>query len=338
MASTHRNDNRIGRILSVGAVVLVLLVCVVGVAILEDKLSVEIEHAGQQMTAHTSDHSSAQVFMNDGWYAERNVETLLVIGIDELGTIEAGESYNNTKQADFLALFIRDLDSGRIDALHLNRDTITDIPVLGVTGQATGTRRAQLTLAYNYGKGDHVSSRNVADAVERLLYGMKVDDYITVTMDAVPIINDWAGGVTVKVMDDFTGIDDALVQDELVMLKGRQALTYVRSRMGLDDSSNLHRMERQRQYASAWAKSAHNKLTDKQAVADLAMQLDAYYRSSCTLEKLQDFAQSFANKASIPTYEIKGTAVQGDVFMEFYVDEEALQQLVLELFYKPAGV
>mgnify|MGYP000585160404 FL=1 len=67
-------------------------------------------------------------------------------------------------------------------------------------------------------------------------------------MDAVPILNDLLGGVEVTVLDDFSGIDDTLIKGETVTLHGDHALTYVRERYGLEDSSNSTRMVRQRQY------------------------------------------------------------------------------------------
>lgn len=321
--------------LAVTSVVLMLALCLVSVYVFESRTGMEIEGAGQQMTSHTHSLHTAQIFMNGKWYAQRNMETLLIMGVDEYGQLRTSAGYNNDQQTDFLVLFTRDLDTGRTAAIHVNRDTMTQITMLGVTGEPAGTRYAQIALAYNYGSGDHTSSRNAADAVGHLLYGMEIDHYITVTMDAVPIVNDWAGGVMVTVADDFTSVDQTLVKGEMVTLRGDQALTYVRTRKELDDSSNLHRMERQRQYASEWVKTAQGKLNDMQAVADLVMQMDGYYRTSCTAEQLYDFAKSLGMHPSITTYEIPGEAVKGDMFMEYYVDEGALQQLVLDIFYVP---
>lgn len=335
-----RNRKKQGRSLSrpaiaVGLLLAALAICVIAAHLLEAYMSVEIENAGMQMTPHTSARSTAQVFMNDRWYAERNIESLLVMGIDESGGLEETDSYNNSSQTDFLVLFLRDVDTGRTAAIHINRDTMTDINTLGVTGQITGTRRAQLALAYNYGGGDHVSSMNVVTAVEHLLYGMEIDHYITITMDAVPILNDWAGGVTIEVLDDFTGVDERLKKGELVKLDGQQALAYVRSRKGLDDATNLRRMERQRQYVSEWMRSAKNELQSQQAVTELVLQLDDYYRSNCTVEQLISYAESQSSSSDIPVYEIKGQATQGGIYMEYHVDEDALQALVLDLFYAP---
>lgn len=328
-------ETKVSWLLAVIALVLVFAVGLVGSRIAEDRLKPVINNAGEQVTAHTKAMNTAQVYMNGQWYAERNVETMLVMGIDDFGEIEETDSYNNNHQTDFLTLFLWDLDTGRTSAIHLNRDTMTNITTLGVTGQKTGSRYAQLALAYNYGSGDHVSSENTAAAVEHLLYGMNVDHYFTMTMDAVPILNDWAGGVMVEVLDDFTEIDPELIQGELVLLEGQQALTYVRTRRQLQDSTNLHRMERQRQYASELVRSAHDKLSDTRAVAELVMQLNSCCRTNCTAEKLQEFAQNLGNNPNVAIHEIQGEAVQGETYIEFYADEEELQQLILELFYVP---
>ena len=340
MARRYRKSQKAWQryVLAIVSLVLVFGVAVLGVRIMEQRMNVKVENAGEQLTAHTAAQNTAQVFMNNRWYARRNVTTLLIMGVDDSGNLKESDSYNNSHQTDFLVLYLRDLDTGRAAAIHLNRDTMTDITMLGVTGQPVGSRYAQLALAYNYGNGDHNSSENVISAVEHLLYGMEVDNYITVTMDAVPIINDWAGGVTVEVLEDMTGSDEKLVKGQMVRLEGKQALSYVRTRMGLDDSTNINRMKRQRQYASAWAESARNKLGDAQAVTELLMQLDGYYRSDCTADQLAELAKVFGDNINVPMYEIQGQAVQGKEYMEFYVDEEKLQQLILELFYSPVNI
>lgn len=322
--------------LALGVILITFLFCISLVHVFEERMNTEIENAGMQLTAHTNDLSTAQVFMNGRWYAERNMETLLVMGIDGYGSMMGSDAYNNSvNQTDFLALYLRDTDTGRTALIHLNRDTMTDIMTYGITGEPTGTRHAQLALAYNYGGRDSTSSVNVVSAVEHLLYGIEIDHYITASMDSIPILNDWADGVTIEVLDDFTGIDEGLIQGKLVKLTGQQALNYVRVRKGMNDSTNLHRMERQRQYASAWIKSAQAKLSDKNAVADLVMKLDDYYQSNCTIEQLAAYAESLGNYPTVKIYEIEGNAVQGETYMEFHVDEQALQQLVLELFYVP---
>ena len=316
-------------------ILLVIAVCAVLAQQLEEWFADPVENAGQQLTVYSNQADGAQVFMNGVWHAPRKVQTMLLIGIDSFSSSAQIHSYNNTSQADFLALFVHDEETGENSLIHLNRDTMTRIPVLGVTGDAAGYRTAQLALAYNYGAGANDSCQNTAEAVSHLLYSMEIDHYLAITMDSVPVLNDWAVGARVTVADDFTGVDETLAQGRDVVLKGQQALTYVRARMGLDDSTNLQRMKRQRQYASAWVETARPKLRDEKAVMKLVMDMSGYHYSDCTAEQLTEFANLLAQDAEVPVYELAGEAVKGAEFMEFYANDEQIQQLVLDLFYKP---
>ena len=336
MSKKHRRKRRRGGKLrlwmSLAAVALVICAGVVTAQFLESRMRVEVENAGMQMTAHQTRETTAQVFMNNRWYQKDNVETLLVMGVDNVDTL-SGSSHGKTVQADFLVLFIRDKDTGKGTAIQINRDAMTDITMLGVTGEVVGTQHAQIALAYNYGLDGNDHSRNTASAVSNLLYGMTVDHYLTVTMDAVPIANDWAGGVEVEVLEDFSGLDASLVKGEKIRLQGEQALTYVRTRRGLEDSTNINRMKRQRQYASNWVAEAREKLNDTEAVAQLIMQMSDYHYSDCTADKLAEYAEFLSENASMEVFELPGESIKGETYMEFHVDDEALQQLVLKLFY-----
>lgn len=74
------------------------------------------------------------------WYAPKsNQETMLIVGVDKTEPLEDSKSYNNDGQADFLLLAIFDTKEEKTTILHLNRDLMTEIPVLGVTGQQAGT-------------------------------------------------------------------------------------------------------------------------------------------------------------------------------------------------------
>ena len=173
-------------------------------------------------------------------------------------------------------------------------------------------------------------------AVSNLLYGMEIDHYVSLTMDGVALLNDLVGGVPVEVLDDFSGIDDSLVQGETVTLRGRQALTYVRSRGGLEDSTNLHRMERQRQYlASLQQQLKRAAQADSQFSLDALLQLNEYLVSDCTIDQLSGLGEDLAayNVGDILT--TPGEAKVGEEYMEFTVDEDALQQLVMDIFYEP---
>lgn len=329
-------DKRHRRIvIAVMGLALVFAIGMIAVSKLESIISSPIQNAGQQLTAYKAGINRAEYFVDGQWMTQKDLDTLLVIGIDDIGGFQKSNSYNNTSQADFMVLLIRDKVSGDFNAIHLNRDTMTRIPVLGVTGQKAGYRQGQLALAYTYGRGREDSCRNTMEAVSHLLYGAEIDHYIVVTMDSVPIANDWVGGVTVDVLDDFSEVDETMIRGEKIRLVGQQALDYVRTRRGLEDSTNLHRMERQRQYADQWLKLAAPMFKNPAAVIDLVMRLSNYHLSDCTAGQLAEFANAYADHQFDSVHTLKGENVIGDVYMEYHLDDDAVREMVIDLFYEP---
>lgn len=275
-------------------------------------------------------------YYNGTAYARReDLETVLLLGVDKFEG-ETPEGYINNQQADFLLLLVMDKQNETCTPIQLNRDTMTQIQILGVTGELAGTFTGQLALAHTYGSGEEDSCENTVLAVSNLLYGMEIDHYVSLTMDGVALLNDLVGGVTVEVLDDFTGIDDSLVQGETVTLQGQQALTYVRSRGGLEDSSNLHRMERQRQYLAALQQQLKAAVQQEDGFTlDALLQLNEYMVSDCTVNQLSDLGDSLAAYQVSDILTTPGDAQEGEEYMEFTVDEAALQQLVMDVFYEP---
>lgn len=275
-------------------------------------------------------------YYNGTAYARReDLETVLLLGVDKFEG-ETPDGYVNNQQTDFLLLLVMDKENETCTPIQLNRDTMTQIQILGVTGEPAGTFTGQLALAHTYGSGEEDSCENTVLAVENLLYGMEIDHYVSLTMDGVALLNDLVGGVTVEVLDDFSGTDDSLVQGETVTLKGQQALTYVRSRGGLEDSSNLHRMERQRQYLSALQQQLKAAVQQEDGFTlDALLQLNEYMVSDCTVNQLSDLGDSLAAYQVSDILTTPGDAQEGEEFMEFTVDEAALQQLVMDVFYEP---
>ena len=293
----------------------------------------ESDAAGESPTV--SEDSREVTYVNGQAYALRDLETVLLLGVDKFEG-ETPEGYLNNQQADFLLLLVLDEAGETCTPIQLNRDTMTQIQILGVTGEPAGTFTGQLALAHTYGSGEEDSCENTVLAVENLLYGVGIDHYVSLTMDGVALLNDLVGGVTVEVLDDFSGIDDSLVQGETVTLQGQQALTYVRSRGGMEDSSNLHRMERQRQYLAALQQQLKQASQQEDGFTlDALLQLNEYMVSDCTVNQLSDLGDSLATYQVSDILTTPGDAQEGEEFMEFTVDEDALQQLVMDVFYEP---
>ena len=136
-------------------------------------------------------------YKGEDYVLKKDVETFLILGLDKMSQDTKGDSYNNNQQADFLVLMVFDNSAKTYSAIHINRDTMAEIEVLGLAGNKVGTVNSQIALAHTYGKGGTISNANTAKAVSKLLKDIKVNHYMSVTLDAVPIMNDLVGGVTV---------------------------------------------------------------------------------------------------------------------------------------------
>ncbi len=265
---------------------------------------------------------------------KKNVETFLVLGLDKFDDAPLTDSYNNNRQADFLMLFVLDNDAKTCSAIHINRDTMANVNVLGVAGNRVDTVTKQIALAHTYGNGKEVSCRNTLDAVSDLLLGMKIDHYISVTMDAVPVYNDLLGGIEVEILDDFTGIDAELVKGSRVTLAGEQALTYVRTRYGLEDSTNSTRMNRQRQYLAALRTKSFEKFKDNdEFLIETTVKMSEYIVSDRSVNQLQELLRKITEYEFIETADIKGESKVGERFAEFYPDRKSIEEVVIKQFY-----
>ena len=337
MYATHRRPRRRG-ILRVSLIFLSLALVLGGILltlhIWEGRRGTPSEGNGEDLSYPGKERP--YIYYNGQKYALReNIETLLLMGLDSFAG-ESLEGYENDDRADFLMLLLIDRDARTCTSLHIDRDTMAEIQVIGVTGQVIGTDTAQLALAHTYGSGKQDSCRYTVQAVSTFLYDTPIDHYLSMTMDAVQILNDEVGGVTVTVMDDMTSVAPSLVQGKDVTLRGELALKYVRSRGGLEDSTNRHRMERQRQYMNAlYGMLSTRYAADSEFGLQALLKVSDYMISDCTISTLSNLLEETGGYRFVGIDTIEGESVVGDQHMEFYPDEEKLQQLIIDLFYEP---
>lgn len=264
-----------------------------------------------------------------------NLETWLILGLDKYEGFGIEGSYNNDKQADLVLLLVFDNNAKTCSALQINRDTMAEMNILGVAGDISGTITKQIALSHTYGNGKEVSCRNASNAVSKLLLGATVDHYVSVTMDTVPLLTDAVDGVEVEVLDDLTSADETLVKGQKVTLRGDKALTYVRARYGLEDSTNLTRMNRQTQFLKALAeKFKECAKSDEQFVSSTFLKISEYVVSDSNSGRLQTMLEKFSSYELSEIRKLDGEAVVGGTYMEFYPTEDSIKQNVIDLFYK----
>jgi len=296
-------------------------------------------NGGTAASSQPPEDGGALLYYNGEWYAPRDdVETVLVLGLDrsEQEGISVTGSY---AQSDVILLLKIDRTNETYQAFQINRDTMAEIQDFDDYGRPNGTYIAQLALAFAhaqaYTQNDRTAGMAAVDAVSKLMYGVEIDHYITLTMDGLMALNDLAGGVTVEIKDDFSAVDPTLVQGETVTLLGEHALSYVRSRGRVGEGTNLERMERQREYLAALQeKLSVLAAEDAGFISASLLEVNEHMGSDCTVQQLSELAETLRDFRMEGYMALEGEAVETEVYVEFYPDERALQRLVIEEFYE----
>lgn len=280
----------------------------------------------------------SRTIIRDGisYYPRQDITVVLLIGTDADGKIHSSGSYNNKASADMVSLLIFDEAAEEFRILSLNRDTMMDIPVLGLNGRQAGTEYAQLATSHNYGTGLSDSCENTRKAVSDFLYGLTIDHYFCMNMDGIAIVNDSLGGVEVRIQDDFSKVDPTLVEGTTMVLNGEQAYSYVRSREGVGNQLNLSRMDRQKQYMEGFIEALNGKLSeDGYYFSELWETIQDYARTDCSAVVLNRLAADYSGYRFAGSATPEGQNLMGEKYYEFYPDPEALDRQILDLFYAP---
>ena len=171
-----------------------------------------------------------------------------------------------------------------------------------------------------------------------LFYNLPIHGYAAVNMSAIPLINDAVGGVDVKVLEDLSIKDKALVKGAEVHLMGETAFWYVKYRdSGVFGSADM-RLARQKQYLNAFIDAAKRAVKEDVGIAV------RIYREAASMMVTNIGLEEVAYLAPLMTdygfhgedsfRMLKGETVMGEKFEEFHVDETALYEMILEVFYE----
>lgn len=264
-----------------------------------------------------------------------NQTNILIMGIDKNNKMQT-QNFRKGGQADFLLLLVIDNKDKTIHQLQIDRDTITEVAVLGVLGKPVGTSTMQICLAHGFGENSKENCEYTTEAVKNFLQGIKISLYVAADLNAIDAFNDALDGVVVTLEEDFSAFDPQMAKGKTLQLTNEQAEYFVRSRINLGDESNQSRMKRQRTYLT----SAITTLLKK--TKENTMFLSGFYdtmektvvtniskgRMINELNKIQQYTIS-------PIKTLEGEHKIGrDGFMEFHVEEESVTRWVLETFYE----
>lgn len=300
-------------------------------AVLPEGMILEGDSAAEEL----QENAEGQEPLKDGMlryqgktYAyKEDVMTFLCMGIDKSGETKASADLHRGGQADALFLAVMDPGEKKISVVGVNRDTMAELFVYDEEGNYLGREIGQIALQHAYGDGMEESCERTVEAVSNLFYGIPIHGYFAMNMDVIIPLNEAVGGVDVVIGEG----------DEKVHLEGQEAYSFVRNRDMYAPHSAEQRLERQKQYLEAFALQA------KKAVAqDLTLPAKLYAEilpymvtdisaSEAVYLATQAVSYTFGQD---DLYSLQGEIRMGEQFEEFYPDETALYELILQVFYE----
>lgn len=279
---------------------------------------------------------SGTVIYNDIEYRRRtDISTILFLGIDDTETVEAqGIEVGNRGRADAIMLFILDKTAKTTQALAVSRNTMTEVDVYKGNGDLAYSGVMQINMQYAYGDSPTRCNYLVKRTLSELLYDTRIDGCMSMTMEGIAVIVDEMGGITLTMPEDYTDIDPSYTAGATVTLDGAAAERFIRYRDINIIGSAEDRLERH-----SWL--IHTMFRQLKERGNMEEQLERM------LEAAEDYIESDVDAETLKlladytlldeTVKVPGTNVMGKLHSEYYIDEDALRELILELFYEPVS-
>ena len=284
-----------------------------------------------ETSSHVSQAISNTVEWNGKTYKyNENLTNILFLGIDKSDIIDDTYAPGDAGQSDCIILLSLNEETGQAVILQINRNTMTDIDVYDYSGNYLKTIEGQLALQYAYDIGGESSCWATKKTVGEILEGVEIDGYFALAVDGVPEINDALGGVDVYMREDYTYIDESFVEGTTVHLEGTLAQRFVQYRDTEVFDSVTDRMARQVDYITALI-TQMNTTSGTDLYEILSPYMGTYVITDLTADELN--AMRKYEYLTDDVLYLPGETVMGEVYEEYYIDEDELEELIMTTFY-----
>lgn len=320
------------------AVILILIVGVFGSFFF-------LEHKGKDSLTNITTQTNYEekiTYNGHNYVYNDNIISIAFLGIDkrELG-LENGV-VGTAGQADATIVITVDTSTGKAKVIAVPRDTMVEVELYSENNVFLRNEEMQLCLSYAYGNGTDTSAANVTTSLSRILYNVPINKYFALDLNGIAPINDAIGGVTIdSSLYDIPKF--GIVKGQPVTLTGDKVEAYVRTRDMNTVNASLNRTARQVQYIKAFAAQlAPAVINDFSVVSRLYTTATDYSTTNISLSDATYLASLMLSKniTDFETVTIEGEMKASEkqdyadyVYAEFYPDEDALMQVVLDTFY-----
>lgn len=320
----------------------VVIVAVIGGLIAAKVSANKSRYVPEAQTGGEEDQSEWGTRLNykgKSYRKNENIKTILFVGVDQYSEGQ-WDDYDNAAQgvignsgrADTIILFVLNDETQTTKMILISRDTMTEVDVYDKTGNYAFSTQNHLNMQYSYGDSPSKSLFLMKRTVGDLMYGIRIDGALSLTMDGISKIVDLLGGIPLTMAEDYSYIDERYTEGATVTLDGKEMEHFIRYRDTDAFASNEKRIARQ-----SWLIGEvfqYLKKTGLMTFIEDIMDKDPdYIEADIDGELLKKLSKY---QIESEKYRLPGENVQGEQYDEFHVDEEALQDLIVSLLYVPA--
>lgn len=341
MTKTTRKAIRQRKICMLLIIILIIVLSVLGGGyyLLSQKNAASPQNGGQNSDSRNqtdlSQNGDIVEYKGETYKYNDHLSNYLFLGIDTRETVDTYQSQVDAGQADAIFLVSMDRATEKIKVLFIPRDSMTRIEVFNPYGQSLGETTDHLNIQYAFGDGKEKSCELMKTAVSDMLDGLPIQGYCSMNMDGISVITDFVGGIQLTIPDDsLADVNPEYKKGAVVDITGETAEQFVRYRDIDKTQSALVRQERQKTFLQALVQKAQEKAgEDAGFVTGLYDSVKSYTVTNMGNDIFAKLLAASQNGIT-DTETVPGEGTHGENFDEYHIDEDALSDLIISMFYE----
>ena len=341
MTKTTRKAIRQRKICMLLIIILIIVLSILGGGyyLLSQKNAASPQNGGQNSDSRNqtdlSQNSDIVEYKGETYKYNDHLSNYLFLGIDTREAVDTYQSQADAGQADAIFLVSMDRATEKIKVLFIPRDSMTRIEVFNPYGQSLGETTDHLNIQYAFGDGKEKSCELMKTAVSDMLDGLPIQGYCSMNMDGISVITDFVGGIQLTIPDDsLADVNPEYKKGAVVDITGETAEQFVRYRDIDKTQSALVRQERQKTFLQALVQKAQEKAgEDAGFVTGLYDSVKSYTVTNMGNDIFAKLLAASQNGIT-DTESVPGEGTHGENFDEYHIDEDALSDLIISMFYE----
>ena len=261
-----------------------------------------------------------------------HLSNFLFLGIDGRGTVDSIQDMWDIGSSDTIVVVSYDRAEETIRELVIPRDTMAEIETFNPMGRSLGLSIDHLNIQYAYGDGKLRSCEITKTAVSKILgTGIPIQGYCSMRMDGISVLVDVLGGIDVTVPDDtMADEEEGYKKGDVITLTSETAEHFLRFRDTSISQSAIDRQNRQKAFMEGFLKKAKEEADrDSSLVTKFYDALEPYLVTNMGNDQFTKLLMA----ENLGSETMPGEGIEGDTHDEFYIDPDASEELLMEMFF-----